>query len=103
MEKSKENILLNIEKIIDYVYSQNFPEILIQEKSQFLKNIENQIIELLKCQYKENQIEYQKELEIYEKNKNRGLTIRRGRTKIIKHEKVYALVAQWIECPATNR
>jgi len=69
-KKSKENIFLNIEKIIDYVYSQNFAEILIQEKSQFLKNIENQIIELLKCQYKENQIEYQKELEIYEKNKN---------------------------------
>jgi len=70
IKKSKENIFSNNEIIIDYVYTQNFPEILKQEKSKFLNNIENQIIELLKCQYKNNDFLYQKELEAYEKNKN---------------------------------
>ena len=66
---NKDNIFANIEMIIDYVYSQQFPKILIEEKSKFLNNIENKIIEILKSLYKENELQFQKDLEIYEKKK----------------------------------
>ena len=67
---NKDNIFSNIEMIIDYVYTQQFPAILIEEKSKFLNNIENKIIELLKSLYKENELQFQKNLEIYEKSKD---------------------------------
>ena len=68
-KKSKENIFSNIKKIIEYIYSQNFTEILIEEKSTFINKIETKILELLKYQFKENDSQYQKELSTYEKSK----------------------------------
>jgi len=66
---NKDNIMNNTSKIIEYVYSENFFEILIKEKSSFLNNIENQVLEMLKFQYNDNETKYQKELAIFEKNK----------------------------------
>ena len=68
-KKSKENIFSNIKKIIEYIYSQNFTEILIEEKTTFINKIETKILELLKYQFKENESQYQKELSTYEKSK----------------------------------
>ena len=66
---NNDNIMNNTSKIIEYVYSENFFEILLKEKSSFLNNIENQVLELLKLQYKDDEVKYQKELAIFEKNK----------------------------------
>ena len=66
---NNDNIMSNTSKIIEYVYSENFFEILLKEKSSFLNNIENQVLELLKFQYKDDEVKYQKELAIFEKNK----------------------------------
>ena len=69
-KKSKENIFSNIKKIIEYIYSQNFTEILIEEKTTFINNkIETKLLELLKYKFKENESQYQKELSPYEKSK----------------------------------
>ena len=68
-KKSKENIFSNIKNIIEYIYSENFSEILIEEKSAFLNKIETQILELLKKLFKENEVEYQKNFSTYEKSK----------------------------------
>ena len=68
-KKNKENIFSSIEKVIDYVYSENFSKILIEEKSTFLNNIETQILEFLQLQYKENEFQYQRELTLYKRNK----------------------------------
>ena len=67
---NNDNIMNNTSKIIEYVYSENFFEILLKEKSSFLNNIENQVLELLKLQYKDDEVKYQKELAIFEKNKD---------------------------------
>ena len=69
-KKSKENIFSSISKIIEYFYNENFPSILKDEKSKFLNKIESQIIELLNHQYKGKEFQYQKELALYEKNKD---------------------------------
>ena len=70
LKKKQENIFSNIKKIIDYFYYENFTGILIEEKSKFLNKIDTKILELLKYQYKDNEIKYQKELALYEKNKD---------------------------------
>ena len=69
-KKSKENIFSNVIKIIDFFYNENFPSILKEEKTKFLNKIETQIIDLLIHQYKGNEIQYKKELLLYEKNKD---------------------------------
>ena len=69
-KKNKENIFSNVEKIIDYVYSENFSRILIEEKTTFINNIETQVLDFLKCQYKENEYIYQRELSLYKRNKD---------------------------------
>ena len=63
------NLYINITKIIDFIYSESFQDILIKEKSTFINNIENKILEIIKCQTKNNEIEYQKQLLLYEKEK----------------------------------
>ncbi len=68
-KKSKENIFSNVKKIIDYIYSENFTEILIEEKNKFINKIESKILEILKYQFKENESQYQKELSLYQKSK----------------------------------
>ena len=40
----------NIEQILDFIYSENFNDILIIEKTKFIKNIENKLIEALSRQ-----------------------------------------------------
>ena len=69
-KKTKENIFSNIKNVIDYIYSQNFPQILNEEKNKFINNIETKIIELLKHKYIDNESQYQKEISLYEKNKD---------------------------------
>ena len=67
--KNNNNLYININKIVDFIYSENFHDILIKEKTRFIKNIENKILEILKCQYKNNESEYKKELLLFEKEK----------------------------------
>ena len=70
IENSKNNnnsLFISTEKIIDFIYSENFKHILIKEKSEFLNDIDNKILEIIKCQYKDNDIEYKKEITLYEK------------------------------------
>ena len=69
-KKSKDNIFSNIEKVIDYIYSQNFSKILIEEKTKFINNIQAQVLEFIKHQYKENDFQYQRELSNFDKNKD---------------------------------
>ena len=68
---NKNTILINIPKIVDFVYSKNFQNILIKDKSEFINDIENQILYIIKCQYKDDESEYQKELHLYEKEKDK--------------------------------
>jgi hypothetical protein len=63
------NLYINIYKIIDFIYSENFHDILIKEKTKFISNIENKISHILKCQHKNNELEYNKELLLFEKEK----------------------------------
>ena len=68
-KSNNNNLYINITKIIDFIYSESFQDILIKEKSTFINNIENKILEIIKCQTKNNEIEYQKQLLLYEKEK----------------------------------
>ena len=68
---NKNTILINIQKIVDFVYLKNFQNILIKDKSEFISDIENQILDIIKCQYKDDELEYQKELYLYEKEKDK--------------------------------
>ena len=68
---NKNTILINIPKIVDFVYSKNFQNILIKDKSEFINDIENQILYIIRCQYKDDESEYQKELHLYEKEKDK--------------------------------
>ena len=49
-DNSKNNNQFNIKEIIDFIYSENFNDILIEEKSKFIKNIENSLIEVINRQ-----------------------------------------------------
>ena len=68
-KSNNNNLYINITKIIDFIYSENFQDILIKEKSNFINNIENKILEIIKCQNKNNELEYKKQLLLYEKEK----------------------------------
>lgn len=68
---NKNTILINIQKIVDFVYLKNFQNILIKDKSEFINDIENQILDIIKCYYKDEELEYQKELNLYEKEKDK--------------------------------
>ena len=68
---NKNTILINIQKIVDFVYLKNFKNILIKDKSEFINDIENQILDIIKCYYKDEELEYQKELNLYEKEKDK--------------------------------
>ena len=47
-KSNNNNLYINITKIIDFIYSENFQDILIKEKSNFINNIENKILEIIK-------------------------------------------------------
>jgi len=49
-DNSKNNNQFNIKEIIDFIYSENFNDILIEEKSKFIKNIENRLIDVINRQ-----------------------------------------------------
>ena len=67
--KNNNNLYINIYKIIDFIYSENFHDILIKEKTRFINNIENKILDILKRQHKNNESEYKTELLLFEKEK----------------------------------
>ena len=69
-KKSKDNLLSNIEKVINYIYTENFYIILKEEQSKFLSNIETQVIEFIKHQYRQNEFLFQRDLSLYEKTKD---------------------------------
>ena len=58
-----------INKIIEYVYSQNFEEILIKDKLAFINNIDLQILEIIKSNSKGNEIQYKSDLSLYQNQK----------------------------------
>ena len=60
---------INIQQIINFIYSKNFNDILIQEKSKFLKNIEAQLINILKRQNKNSKSDYNIQFSLYQKEK----------------------------------
>ena len=68
---NKNTILINIQKIVDFVYLKNFQNILIKDKSEFINEIENQILDIIKCQYKDDELVYEKELHLYEKERDK--------------------------------
>ena len=49
LENSKNNYF-NLQQILDFIYSENFQDILLVEKTKFIKNIENKLIDILKRQ-----------------------------------------------------
>ena len=59
-----------INKIIEYVYSQNFHEILIKDKSTFINNIDSQIIEMIKSNNKRTELNYKSDLTLYQNQKS---------------------------------
>ena len=68
-KKISYNIFTDIFKIIDYVYSEHFCDILIKEKATFINDLENNVLEILKIKYNDKE-KYQKELTAFEKNKD---------------------------------
>ena len=58
-----------INKIIEYVYSQNFEEIIIKDKFSFINNIDLQILEMIKSNSKGNEIQYKSDLSLYQNQK----------------------------------
>ena len=62
LENSKNN-RINIQGVIDFIYSENFHNILIQEKSIFIKNIENKLLDILSRQNKNFKFNYEKQIE----------------------------------------
>ena len=60
---------INIQQIINFIYSKNFNDILIQEKSKFLKNIEAQLINILKRQNKNSKSDYDIQFSLNQKKK----------------------------------
>ena len=59
----------NIQKIIDFIYSEKFSDILIEEKTKFIKNIEIELIDIIKHQNKFSKTDYDKQLSLFEKEK----------------------------------
>ena len=59
-----------VNKIIEYVYFQNFQEILLKDKSAFINNIETQITEMIKTNNKGNESNYNSDLILYQKQKS---------------------------------
>ena len=62
LENSKNN-QINIQRIIDFLYSENFNNILIQEKSIFIKNIENSLSDILSRQNQNFKLNYENQIE----------------------------------------
>ena len=60
---------LNIQQIISFIYNENFNDILIIEKTKFLKNIEIKLIDILKRQNKLSKLDYENQFSIYQKEK----------------------------------
>ena len=58
-----------INKIIEYVYYQNFTEILLKDKSTFINNFESQIIEMIKSNNKGSELNYKSDLTLYQNQK----------------------------------
>ena len=73
--KSKNIQSSTIDKIIDFIYLKNFHEILLKDKSNFLNNIESQILEMLNKKNQENLLNYNSDLSLY-KNKLNNLILR---------------------------
>ena len=73
--KSKNIQSSTIDKIIEFIYLKNFPEILLKDKSNFINNIESQILEMLNKKNKENLLNYNSDLSLY-KNKQSNLISR---------------------------
>ena len=59
-----------INKIIEYTYSQNFQEILLKDKSDFISNIESQILSMLKSNNQGNEVNYKSFLSLYSIQRN---------------------------------
>ena len=72
--KSKNIQSSTIDKIIDFIYLKNFHEILLKDKSNFLNNIESQILEMLNKKNQENLLNYNSDLSLY-KNKLNNLIL----------------------------
>lgn len=68
--KSKNIQSSTIDKIIDFIYFKYFPEILIKDKSNFLNNIESQILEMLNKKNIENLLNYNSDLSLYNNKRN---------------------------------
>ena len=58
-----------IDKIIEYVYLDNFPEILLKDKSTFINKIESQIIEMIKLNNKGKEFNNNSDILLYQNKK----------------------------------
>ena len=68
MNNSKNNHF-NIQEIIDFIYFENFNDILIEEKSKFISNIENRLIDVLNRQNQNFKLNNEKQNALIEKEK----------------------------------
>ena len=59
-----------INKIIEYVYSQNLQEILLKDKLTFINNIDSQIQEMIISNSKGNEIQNKSDLSLYQNQKH---------------------------------
>jgi len=69
MKKSSKNNVITLQQIMDFIYFENFSDILLVEKSKFIENLQNIIIDILKLQYKNSKNDLDKELSLFEKEK----------------------------------
>ena len=86
--------ILTIEKIIEYVYSDNFYNILLNDKTTFINNIESKIIEMIKANNKGNELKYNSDLTLYQKQKP---------SLISKYESDYSLLYSYYEQYKNNQ
>ena len=73
--KNKNIQSTTIDKIIEFIYLKNFHEILLKEKSNFINNIESQILEMLKQKNVESELNFNSDLSLYQ-NKKTNLILR---------------------------
>ena len=69
-DKNQKYNISKVNKIIEYIYSQNFCEILLKDKNNFINDIETQIIEMIKLKNKGNDLNYINDSNYYKKKRS---------------------------------
>ena len=73
----------SIQQIISFIYNENFNDILLKEKTKFLRNIEIKLMDILQRQNKNSKLDYEKQFSLYQKEKDNIIS---------RYEKDYSLL-----------